>query len=82
MSKTRKSNSSKIQVSPDKIYFVHKHGIKVYPVFIRGSWLIEVDNNGKIDRFDKKVPQNDLNEAIALTIIYYYNKLKQKQDGK
>ena len=64
--------------SPEQIYFVIKSGIKVYPISKLGSWLIEVDNNGKIQRFEKKVSQNDLNDAIAKTIIYYYNKLKEK----
>ena len=63
--------------SPEQLYFVHQHGIKVYPISKSGSWFIEVDNNGKLHRFDKKVAQNDLNEAIAKTIVFYYNKLKE-----
>jgi hypothetical protein len=40
---------------------------------------VQVDNNGKIKTFDKPVSQNDLNDAIAKTIIYYYNELKKEQ---
>jgi hypothetical protein len=58
---------------------VHENGIKVYPVSVLGEWFIEVDTNGKKIRFNKKVSANDLNESIALTVIFYYNKLKEKQ---
>lgn len=75
----KKSSSSQKTASPEQIYFVHKNGIFVYPVSKNGSWLIEVDNNGKKYRFEKKVSQNDLNDAIAKTIIYYFNKLKEKK---
>lgn len=73
----QKSNSSQKTASPEQLYFVHQHGIKVYPISKLGSWYIEVDNNGKLHRFDKRVAQNDLNEATAKTIVYYYNKLKE-----
>lgn len=63
--------------SPEQIYFVHKNGIFVYPISKLGAWFIEVDNNGRLQRFNKKVAQNDLNEAIAKTIVFYYNKLKE-----
>ena len=65
--------------SPEQISFVIKSGIKVYPISKLGSWFIEVDNNGRLQRFDKKVSQNDLNDSIAKTIIFYYNKLKEKK---
>ena len=74
---SKKSNLSQKMASPEQIYFVLKSGIKVYPISKSGSWFIEVDNNGRLQRFDKKVPQNDLNESIAKTIIFYYNKLKE-----
>lgn len=73
----KKSSSSQKMASPEQLYFVHNHGIKVYPISKSGAWFIEVDNNGKLHRFDKKVPQKELNDAIAKTIIYYYNKLKE-----
>lgn len=73
----KKLNSSQKMASPEQIYLLHQHGIKVYPISKLGSWFVEVNNNGKIHRFDKKVSQNDLNESIAKTVIYYYNKLKE-----
>jgi hypothetical protein len=75
----KKSSSSQKTANPEQIYLVAKNGIKVYPISKSGSWFIEVDNNGKIQRFSKKVSQNELNEALALTIIFYYNKLKEKK---
>jgi len=75
----KKSNLLQKTASPEQIYFVSKNGIKVYPISKSGAWYIEVDNNGRIQRFEKKVSQNELNEAIALTIIFYYNKLKEKK---
>lgn len=75
----KKSNLLQKTVSPEQIYFVAKNGIKIYPVSKSGSWFIEVDNNGKMYRFEKKVAQNELNEALAKTTIFYYNKLKEKK---
>lgn len=75
----KKSNLRQKMASPEQIAFVINSGIKIYPVSKSGSWFIEVDNNGRFQRFDKKVPQNDLNDAIAKTIIFYYNKLKEKK---
>ena len=75
----KKSNLRQKTASSEQIYFVIKSGIKVYPISKSGSWYIEVDNNGRIQRFDKKVSQNELNEAIAKTIIFYYNKLIEKK---
>ena len=73
-----KLNLSQKTASPEQLYYVGKNGIKVYPVFRLGSWSIEVDNNGRIFLFDKKVLHSSLNEALAKTIIFYYNKLKEK----
>lgn len=78
----KKSNLFQITASPEQIYFVGKSGVLVYPISKSGSWFIEVSNNGKILRFEKKVSKNDLNEVIAKTIIYYYKKLKEKENAK
>ena len=75
----KKSNSFQKTASPEQIYLLSQNNISVYPISISGAWYIEVDTNGKKHRFSKKVAQNDLNESIALTIIFYYNKLKEKQ---
>lgn len=82
----KKSNSFRKTASPEQIYLLSQNNISVYPVFekdnpqsLTGAWYIEVSTNGKKHRFPKKVAQNELNESIALTIIFYYNKLKEKQ---
>jgi hypothetical protein len=75
----KKSSSSQKTASPEQIYFVHQNGIKIYPISKNGSWYIEVNNNGRIKLFDKRVANDNLNESIALTIIFYYNKLKEKK---
>lgn len=73
----KKSNLFQKVASPEQIYLVGKNGIKVYPVLKLGSWFIEVNNNGTIHEFNKKVHKDDLNEAIAKTIVFYYNKLNK-----
>jgi hypothetical protein len=91
----KKSSSSQKMASPGQIHFVGKNGIKVYPIsefeYLKRKdiidysvisfkvYFIEVNNNGRIHLFEKKVSQNDLNSAIANTVIFYYNKLKEKK---
>lgn len=84
----------KIDRDPLKSYFVHKHGIHVYPVsefefkVRRGitdysaiktkRWYIEVNNNGVRKVFPKTVSDSELNESIWKTIVYYYNLLNEE----
>lgn len=75
----RKSNLHQKTASPEQIYYVAKNGVKIYPISLSGKWIIEVDNNGVIFRFKKKVSTDVLNESIAKTVIFYYNKLKEKK---
>ena len=75
-SSKKKSNLS-IDVSKESHYIYHC-GIKVYPVSIRGKWYIQSDSNGKIKTFEKSIAQNEINEAIAKTIKFYYDKLTKK----
>lgn len=85
--KKKVSISQGITANSDQIYLVLKSGIKVYPVKNINKttgkpdkhWYVEVDNNGIIKRFDKTVSDDDLNEAIAKTIIHYANLLKEKK---
>lgn len=78
MAKIKKSSSS-IQVKSDVFVFVIRHGIKIYPVSKFFKWYIEVDNNGKIKRFDKIVIASELENAIAKTYEYYYKLLNDKR---
>ena len=78
-------------MNPEKIHFLSKHGIQVYPIseieFCRRrsmnteskQWLIEVNNNNKIKTFPKKIPYSEVDEAIWKTINYYYELLKEKK---
>lgn len=73
----KNSNLSTKQASPEEIYFVIKRGIKIYPISKNGLIYIQVDNNGKLKTFEKSVNLNGINEAVALTVKYYYNLLKK-----
>jgi hypothetical protein len=59
-------------------YEITKAGVKVYPVHFRGKWFIEIYNNGKIQRFEKAIAQNEINYEIAKTILYCYEKINKK----
>jgi hypothetical protein len=76
MSKKNLSLSTET-ADPKEIYFVIKNNIKIYPVFEKGLIYVEVDNNGKIKRFDKSVSKKEIDSAIALTVKYYYKLLKK-----
>lgn len=82
MAKTQKRET---QVSAEQFTFVLNNGIKIYPISIYDEdeyvykRYIQVDDNGKITTYSKTVTPNDLNDAIAKTIIYYYNELKKEQ---
>lgn len=56
-------------------YELIKSGIKVYPIHFRGKWWIEINNNGKIQRFEKAIAQNEINLAVHKTILYCYEKI-------
>jgi hypothetical protein len=79
MPKKKSSSLAETIVRPEQFHFVLSSGIKVYPISKNYKHYVQVDNNGKIKTFDKPVSQNDLNDAIAKTIIYYYNELKKEQ---
>ena len=80
-SKKKTNISQGITAPPEQSYLVIKSGIKVYPVSQDKKWFVEVDNNGKIKRFDKVVPAAELNEALAKTIMHYYKLLTEPKDA-
>jgi len=59
-------------------YHITKAGVKVYPVYFRSRWFVEIDNNGTIQRFEKSVTQQEINNAVHNTIIYCYKRLTEK----
>ena len=68
----KKRTKSNVSVDSDKIYLLIKKGIFIYPII---GWFIEVNDNGNIKTFDKRIRDDEIQEAIAKTILYYYNKL-------
>jgi len=60
-------------------YHITKAGVKVYPVHFRSNWYIEIDNNGKIQRFEKSVAQQEINLAVHNTILYCFKRLNENK---
>ncbi len=77
----KQSYSHQIDCSKES-YICVKKGIKVYPVFINKSWFIEVDDNGKKTRYEKAILQDEINNSIAQTYIFYSKKIKELENGK
>lgn len=75
----QKLNLQTKMASPEQIYFVGKRGIRVYPINVNDSWFIQVDNNGFLKTFTKKISSKEINDSVAKTIIYYYDLLKEKK---
>jgi len=59
-------------------YELIKAGIKVYPIHFIGKWRIEINNKGKIQRFEKAITQNEINLAVHKTILYCFEKINKK----
>lgn len=84
-----------IDKDPVKSYFVHKHGINVYPVseyevkkrrgindyaaIKSNNWYIEVDNNGVRKMFQKVIKTAEINDSVWATINHYYKLLNDKK---
>lgn len=80
MPKKKSSSFKETIVDPKQFNLVISSGIKVYPISRevapqKFKHFIQVDNNGKITTYNKEVPQRELNDAVAKTIIHLYNKL-------
>ena len=71
-----KQIKTQLSATSNQIYQVGKKGIKIYPVY-SNVWQIEVNEKGKITRFEKTIQQNEINETLAKTVIHYFEKLKQ-----
>lgn len=77
----QKSTSSTKTVVNDgnKSYYIFARGVKVYPIYKNGKFQIQVDNNNRLRTFEKQLSQKEINEAIAKTVNYYYDKLKEEE---
>jgi len=64
-------------------YFITKAGVKVYPQWWQDEttkiwkWHICINNNGKIQMFEKSVSADDINLAVHKTILYCYKRLTE-----
>ena len=78
-----KSKKYANKLTSEQFQCVLRNDIKVYAVSVLYSkdWMIEASIVGRINRFDKKLKQDDVQEAIDKTYLYYYDKLmKPKKD--
>lgn len=78
---SKKKSSLSVPLINKEMSFCVSNGIKVYPVFKKGKWYIESDNNGKIKTFDKEVKNEDISYYMAQTYLFYFNKLKKLDNG-
>lgn len=74
---SKKKSSLSVPLINREMSFCVANGIKVYPVFKKGKWYIESENNGKIKTFDKEVKNEDISYYMAQTYLFYYDKLKK-----
>lgn len=65
-----------------------RKGINIYPVYFRGSWYLEVSNNGKKRRGKKVVSTGKtmggkmLVEALEVAYTYYDDKLNKNHKNE
>lgn len=78
----KKSSSYQNKLTSDQFNFLLKNEVKVYPVsdVKKVGWFIEVSIHGKIHRYKKPLIQEDIQEAIDKTQLYYYDKLKSQSN--
>lgn len=75
----KKSSSSTVVNDGNKSYFVFKHGIKIYPISVGNKFQIHANNNGELKVFEKLISQKEINESLAKTVNWYYDKLNEKK---
>lgn len=76
-----KNDMSGRSAEPHEIYKVARAGIKIYPTNVGQRIYIEVENNGRKTRYDKHVTPAEVNDALAKTTIYFYNKIIESENG-
>lgn len=77
MPSKKKSSLYQNKTTPEQFQYLLKNDIKVYAVSVKYStdWQVEVSILGRKKRFDKKVRQDAIQEAIDKTMLFYYDKL-------
>lgn len=77
-SKVLKKNLSSLPQISKEMSLCIRNRIKVYPVSIKNKWFIEVDNKGQKKTFEKSVTQDEIQESVIKTYLFYYEKLIKK----
>ena len=54
-----------------------RNDIKVYPVNVKQGWMIEVEQNKKTKRINKIIKNNEIDQAMKKTYIYYAKKINK-----
>ena len=74
----KKSSFYQNKLTPEQFKLLLQNEVKVYPVTLisRVGWYIEVSIHGKIKRYEKQLKQDEIQEAIDKTQLYYFDKLK------
>ena len=74
----KKSSSYQNKITSDQFQFLLQNEVKVYPVSDTKSklWYIHASVYGKIKRFPKLIREDEIQEAIDKTMLFYYDKLK------
>ena len=70
----KKSSSYQNKITSKQFQYLLQNGIKVYAVSDPNTkkWFIESDTYGKIKTFTKLVMQDEIQEAIDKTLVFYY----------
>lgn len=58
-----------------------KNGLKVYPVIKERGIYIQMEYNGRVRNFDKKVSGKKINEAMDKTYRHYFDKYKKQWEN-
>lgn len=77
----KKSSSYQSKLTSDQFQFLLQNEVKVYPVSDTQSklWYIHASVYGKVKRFPKLIKQDDIQEAMDKTLLFYYDKLKNSK---
>lgn len=59
-----------------------RKGVKVYPVVVGRSFVIHVEDNGKVIEYDKKVDSSRVANAMTKVYKHFALKLKAKENAK
>jgi hypothetical protein len=77
----KKSSLHQNKITDNQFCFLIRNEVKVYPVTVvsKVGWFIEVSIHGKKKMFNKPLKQDEIQEAIDKTLLYYYDKLKSEK---